>query len=114
MMSRFPKAKELAEQLTQAATLISLAEGRYEENDRLRTGLANIAAYAAALQPRLNGMSLKIGDVDMSIFLAALRDYAREVRDGTQVPGRTRSHMTSDTSAAARWGVDFAAPPPSR
>lgn len=78
-----------------------------EENVRLRKGLSNVSTYARRLQPKLDGMSVKIGGVDMSVFLAALRDYTLEARDGTQVKGRTRSVNTSDCSAASRWGIDF-------
>lgn len=76
---------------------------------RMRTGLSLIAEYAELLRPKLNGMEVKVGGVDMGAFFGALRDYAKEVRDGPNTSGRR--YNTDGVSAAKRWGIDFEHPP---
>ena len=107
----YSEAEDLADKFERTARVLRRAHEQVMTGDRHVDGLRNIKAFAAALQPKLNGMEVKVGGVEMGVFLSALRDYCGEVIDGTQVKNRTRSHMTSDCSAASRWGVDFTSPP---
>lgn len=77
------------------------------KHTRLNDGLSNIAAYASGLAPKVHNIDVRVGGVQLASFFAALRDYAKEVRDGTQEPNRSRTYGTDLVSAARRWGIDF-------